>query len=100
MLPCSITETAPVTRFPPQRAGSRRAGEFRLLRKRLRIQNRTLPQGQRASSLFRAVRQKGNKTFPKSNRMPDAPHSVKVVAEVVDGIQNLRQHFVGRIKMT
>jgi len=33
-----------------------------------------------------AARQKGNKTCPKSNRMPDAPHSVKVVAEVVDGI--------------
>jgi hypothetical protein len=32
--------------------------------------------------------------------MPDAPHSVKVVGQVVDGIENLRQEFIRRIKVT
>src|ERR1700756_1137938 len=41
-----------------------------------------------------------NTRTPKSNRMPDAPHRVKVVAEIVDGIQDLRQNFIGSIKMT
>src|SRR5271165_2404297 len=38
--------------------------------------------------------------FPKSNRMPYPPHGVKVETQVVVGIQDLRQHFVGGIKMT
>lgn len=37
--------------------------------------------------------------IPKSNRMPDAPHSVKVETQVVDGVQDLRQYFIGCIKM-
>src|SRR3984957_3456108 len=37
--------------------------------------------------------------FPKSNRMPHPPHSVKVETEVVDGIQHLRQKLIGCIEM-
>src|SRR5579872_469918 len=43
---------------------------------------------------FRARR---NQHSPKSNRMPDASHSVKVVSQIVDGIQDLRQDFIRRI---
>src|SRR6266496_4525583 len=37
--------------------------------------------------------------IPKSNRMPDAPHSVKVETQVVDGIKNLGKYLVGRIQV-
>jgi hypothetical protein len=32
--------------------------------------------------------------FPKSNRMTHAPHGVKVETQVVDCVQDLRQHFI------
>src|ERR1041384_7819591 len=32
--------------------------------------------------------------------MPDAPHSVKVVAQVVDGVEDLGEYLVRRIEMT
>ena len=37
--------------------------------------------------------------IPKRNRMTHRPHSVKVEAKVVDGIQDLGQNLVGSIKM-
>src|SRR5262249_45694924 len=46
-----------------------------------------------------AVHQRRTARTPKSNRMPDAPHSVKVETQVVDRIQDLRQYFVRCIKM-
>src|SRR5208282_851877 len=42
---------------------------------------------------------KKTRSFPKSNRMTHPPHSVKVETQVVQGVQNLSQHFIGRIKM-
>jgi hypothetical protein len=36
---------------------------------------------------------------PKSNRMPDAAHSVKVEAQVVNCVEDLGKYLVGRIKM-
>src|SRR6266849_7112041 len=49
---------------------------------------------------FDLLTRKKMRAFPKSNRMPDAPHSVKVETQVVDSVQDLRQHFIGCIKMT
>src|SRR5205809_4786063 len=37
--------------------------------------------------------------IPKSNRMPDAPHSVKVETQVVDGIEDLGKYLVGRVQV-
>src|SRR3954468_655216 len=59
--------------------------------------SRKASQETRTPSGFRARR---NQHSPKSNRMPDAPHSVKVVGQVVDGIEYLRQHFIRSIKVT
>src|SRR5437667_3715523 len=44
--------------------------------------------------------QQRNARIPKSNRMPDAPHSVKVETQVVDSIEDLSQNFIRRINMT
>jgi hypothetical protein len=35
----------------------------------------------------------------KLDRLPHRAHSVKVEGQIVDGIQNLRQHLVGDIQM-
>src|SRR2546423_15254999 len=59
--------------------------------------SRKASQETRTPAGFRARR---NPHSPKSNRMPDAPHSVKVVAKIVDGIEDLREHFIRSIKMT
>src|ERR1700683_1050718 len=50
---------------------------------------------------FRSRLEASRKTrlFPKSNRMPYLPHSVKVETQVVEGIQDLRQNFIGCIEM-
>ena len=37
--------------------------------------------------------------IPKRNRMTHRPHGVKVEAEIVDGIQDLRQNLIGSIQM-
>jgi hypothetical protein len=36
---------------------------------------------------------------PEQNRMPYRPHGVKVEAQVVDGVQDLRQYFVRCVEM-
>jgi len=43
--------------------------------------------------------QQRNARIPKSNRMPDAPHSVKVETQVVDSIEDLSQNFIRRINV-
>ena len=40
-----------------------------------------------------------NARIPKSNRMPDALHSVKVETQVVNSIEDLRQDFVRGINV-
>src|SRR5437660_8520360 len=37
--------------------------------------------------------------IPKCNRMTHRPHSVKVEAQFVNGVQNLTQYFVGCMKI-
>src|SRR6266496_218568 len=44
-------------------------------------------------------RQQRNARIPKSNRMPDAPHSVKVETQVMDCVEDLSQDFVRRINV-
>src|SRR5580704_6728963 len=58
-------------------------------------------QGRLPWSRFRSRPDVSKKTrrFPKLNRMPHPPHGVKVETEVVDRIQDLRQHLVRRIKV-
>ena len=50
--------------------------------------------------LVETTPQKKTGPFPKRNRMTHRPHSVKVEAKVMDGIQDLRQHLIGCIKMS
>ena len=38
-----------------------------------------------------------NAGTPKSNRMPEAPHSVKVEAEVVNAVQGLRNQLIRHV---
>src|SRR5436305_1544185 len=45
-------------------------------------------------------RQSETARIPKSNRMPDAPHSVKVETQVVNCVEDLGKYLVGRIKVT
>ena len=75
-----------------------------LSRELLRIQNRTFlttryKLGWQAKADPSNSHQKENERFPKSNRMPDATHDVKVEAQVVDGVQDLSKYLVCRIKM-
>jgi len=75
-----------------------------LSRELLRIQNRTFltnryKLGWQAKADPSNSHQKENERFPKSNRMPDATHDVKVEAQVVDGVQDLRKDLVCGIKM-
>src|SRR5438067_151876 len=44
-------------------------------------------------------RQSETARIPKSNRMPDAPHSVKVETQVVNCVEDLGKYLVGRIKV-
>src|SRR2546427_7730925 len=55
--------------------------------------------GCRARVSVETAHSKENKPLPKFNRMTHRPHGVKVEAEVVDRIQNLRQHLARRIEM-
>src|SRR5690242_6573525 len=47
----------------------------------------------------RLLTRKKLRSIPKCNRMTHRPHSVKVEAQVVNGVQNLRQYFVRCIEM-
>src|SRR6266851_5805140 len=38
--------------------------------------------------------------FPKPNRMTHPPHSVKVETQVMQGVQDLSQHFIGSIEVS
>jgi hypothetical protein len=54
--------------------------------------------GWQARLLFRCPPER-KRARPKSNRMPDAAHSVKVEAQVVNCVEDLGKYLVGRIKM-
>src|SRR5258708_31776722 len=71
-------------------------GSYRVFRTGRLTRNRL--QTGMASKVFRSLRPpEENRHFPKLDRMPDAPHGVKVETQVVDGVQDLSQDFVGRI---
>ena len=74
-----------------------------LSRKLLRIQNRTYLQPgtnwDGKLGYYSDYRQLETARIPKSNRMPDAPHSVKVETQVVDCVEDLGKYLVGRIKV-
>ena len=55
--------------------------------------------GMATEAIVPTAGQQRNARIPKSNRMPDAPHSVKVETQVVDSIEDLGQNFVRRINV-